>query len=133
PGENPILIQRGLINASLILYPDAPSIIGDIQLAGVRSSSFLLRQARARVNYRGGNGQAQLVADGSSGVPFQVAANAALSPDLIRAAAQGSVNRIPFRFARPAEVRKAGAAWQLSPTEIVLPQGNVQLAGRFGD
>ncbi|MDT9599706.1 translocation/assembly module TamB domain-containing protein [Sphingosinicella rhizophila] len=133
PGENPILVQRGLIDATLILYPDAPSIVGDVQLAGVRSSNLLIRQARARVNYRGGNGQVQLVADGSSGVPFKVAANAALTPNLVRAAAQGTINRIPFRLARPAEVRKVGASWELSPTRIVLPQGNVELAGRYGD
>src|SRR5687768_18092096 len=45
-----------------------------------------------------------------------VAANAELTPDLIRAAAQGQVNRIPFRFDRPAEIRKVGTAWQLAPT-----------------
>jgi translocation and assembly module TamB len=133
PGESPILIQRGLIRATAILYPDAPHIVGDAQLAGVRSSNFLLNQARARIDYRGGRGTAQLLADGASGVPFRVAVNAALTPELIRAAAQGNVNRIPFRLAQPAEIRRAGADWVLSPTRIVLPQGNVDLAGRYGN
>jgi translocation and assembly module TamB len=133
PGENPILIQRGLIQASVILYPEAPHIVGDVQLAGVRSRNFFLAQARAKIDYRGGNGTAQAFAEGSSGVPFRVAINSALSPNLIRANATGLVNGIPFRLARPTEVRKIAAGWQLSPTELVLPQGNLLVAGRFGN
>ena len=132
PGDTPILIQRGLINATAILYPDAPSIVGDAQLAGVRSGALLIEQARARVNYRGGRGTAQILAEGRSGVPFRVAANAALTPTLIRAAVQGNINRTAFRLARPADIRKEGADWVLAPTILVLPQGNVRLAGRYG-
>ncbi|HEX8239456.1 MAG TPA: translocation/assembly module TamB domain-containing protein [Allosphingosinicella sp.] len=133
PGENSILIQRGIIQASVILYPDAPHIVGDAQLAGVRANNFFLARARAKVDYRGGNGLAQVFAEGTSGVPFRVAVNAALSPNLIRAAAQGQVRNIPFRLARPAQISKVAGGWQLAPTELVLPQGNVQLAGRYGN
>jgi translocation and assembly module TamB len=133
PGATPILIQRGIIEATAILYPTAPSIVGDVQLAGLRRGDLLVQTARARINYRGGRGQAQVVAQGSSGVPFRIASNIALTPTHIRAAAQGNVNRIDFRLARPADLRKVGAEWQLAPTTIVLPQGNVRLAGRFGN
>jgi translocation and assembly module TamB len=133
PGANPILIQRGVIQASVILYPDAPHIVGDAQLAGVRANNFFLARARAKVDYRGGNGLAQVFAEGTSGMPFRVAVNAALSPNRIRAAAQGQVRNIPFRLARPAEITKVAGGWQLAPTELVLPQGNVQLAGRYGN
>jgi translocation and assembly module TamB len=133
PGESPILIQRGLVHATVILYPDAPHIVGDAQLAGVRSSNFFLARARARIDYRGGNGTAQLFAEGTSGVPFRVAINSVLTPSHIRAAAVGQVRNIPFRLARPAEISKVAGGWQLAPTELVLPQGNVQLAGRYGN
>ncbi|MGZ8297433.1 MAG: translocation/assembly module TamB domain-containing protein [Allosphingosinicella sp.] len=133
PGENPILIQRGVVQASVILYPDAPHIVGDAQLAGVRANNFFLARARAKVDYRGGNGLAQVFAEGTSGMPFRVAVNASLSPNLIRAAAQGQVRNIPFRLARPAEISKVAGGWQLAPTELVLPQGNVRLAGRYGN
>jgi translocation and assembly module TamB len=133
PGENPILIQRGLVRATVILYPDAPHIVGDAQLAGVRADDFFLARARAKVDYRGGNGTAQLFAEGNSGVPFRVAINSVLTPSHIRAAAQGQVRNIPFRLARPAEISKVAGGWQLAPTELVLPQGNVQLAGRWGN
>jgi translocation and assembly module TamB len=133
PGEPPILIQRAIIEATAILYPDAPSIVGDVQVAGLRQGDLLVERARARINYRGGTGQAQAFAEGRSGVPYRVAVNAALTPDHIRAAAQGNVNRIPFRLAQPADIRKIGADWQLAPVTMVLPQGNVRLAGRYGN
>lgn len=133
PGETQILIQRGIVRATAILYPDAPAIQGDIQLAGLRYGETLVEQARARVDYRGGRGRGQLVAEGRSGIPFRIAANAALAPDVYRVAAQGALNNLAFRLAQPAEIRQANGAWQLSPATIVLPQGNVRLAGRFGD
>ena len=132
PGDPPILIQRGLIQATATLYPNAPSIVGDVQVAGVRRGDLLIQLARARINYQGGRGQAQILAQGTSGVPFRIASNVALTPTHIRAAAQGVVNRINFRLAQPADVRKVGNAWQLAPTTIVLPQGNVRVAGSFG-
>jgi translocation and assembly module TamB len=133
PGNPPITIQRGIIQATAILYPAAPSIVGDVQIAGLRRGDLLVQTARARINYQGGRGQAQVLAQGTSGVPFRVASNIALTPTLIRAAAQGTVNRINFRLARPADIRKAGNDWVLSPTTVVLPQGNIRLAGRYGN
>ncbi|HEY1605305.1 MAG TPA: translocation/assembly module TamB domain-containing protein [Allosphingosinicella sp.] len=132
PGASPILIQRGLVQATIILYPGAPQISGDVQLAGVRSSRFFIAQARAKANYQSGSGTAQLFAEGTSGVPFRIGVNAALTPDLIRAAAQGNIDNIAFHLAQPAEIRRAAGSWVLAPTQIVLPQGNVLLAGRYG-
>ena len=132
PGETPVSIDRAFIRATVILYPQAPHVVGDAQFEGVRSGNFTLARGRARADYRGGSGTAQIFAEGSSGVPFRVGANIALTPQLVRANLQGEVNRIPFRLARPAEVRKIPDGWQLSPTQLVLPQGNVLLAGRYG-
>lgn len=133
PGDTPIIIQRGIINAYAILYPDAPEIVGDAQLAGLASGDLFVDRARVRVNYRGGNGQAQLFAEGRRGVSFRVAGNAALAPQAIRAALAGQVNNIPFRFAQPAEIRREGRDWVLAPTVIALREGRVRLAGRYGD
>lgn len=133
PGDVPIMLQRGIIRATAILYPDAPEIVGDVQLAGLSSGDLFIERARARIDYRGGNGTAQLFAEGRRGVPFRVAANVALAPELIRAAMQGQVNNIPFRFAQPAQIRRVGAEWVLEPVTLVLEQGRVRLAGRYGD
>jgi translocation and assembly module TamB len=133
PGATPITIQRGIVNATVTLYPNAPSVVGEVQVAGLRSGALLLEAARARVNYQSGRGQAQFLARGNSGVPFQVAGNAAITPTLIRANLSGNVNRVPFRLARPADIRRVGADFVLAPTTLVLPQGNVRLAGRYGN
>jgi translocation and assembly module TamB len=133
PGADPILIQRGLVHADILLTPGAPQINGDVQLAGLRTGGLFIARARARGAYQSGRGTAQIFAEGTSGVPFRVGINAAIAPDLIRAAAQGTINNIAFHFARPAEIRHVGAAWQLTPTQIVLPQGNLLVAGRYGD
>ena len=132
PGDVPILIQRGIIRATAILTP-TPSIVGDAQLAGLTSGDLLVERARVRINYQGGNGQAQLLAEGRRGVSFRVAANAALAPDLIRAAMQGQVNNIPFRFAEPAQIHREANGWRLDPVTVALQQGRVRLAGRYGD
>jgi translocation and assembly module TamB len=132
PGATQITIQRAFVQASVILYPDAPHIVGDAQFEGIRANNFFLARGRAKADVRGGRGTVQAFAEGSSGVPFRVGVNAAVTPELIRANLQGAVNRIPFRLARPAEIRKIAQGWQLSPTQLVLPQGNVLLAGRYG-
>ncbi len=132
PGEVPVIIQRGLLQASAILYPDAPEIVGDLQVAGLGSGDLLVQRARARIDYRGGSGRAQLFAEGRRGVSFRVAANAALAPDLVRAALQGQVNNIAFRFAQPAEIRREAGGWRLLPVTVALEQGRLRLAGRYG-
>src|SRR3546814_20021949 len=90
-----------------------------------------IERARAKINYRGGRGQAQIVAHGRTGVPFRVAANVALAPDHIRAAAQGTINRVHFRFAQPADLRKIGNDWPLAPPTVVFPQGSIRPAAQF--
>lgn len=133
PGDVPIIVQRGMIRATAILYPTGPAIEADVQVAGLSSGDLSLERARARINYRDGRGQAQVLAEGRRGVPFRVAGNIALAPDLIRAALQGQVNNVPFRLERPAEIRRAGSDWQLAPATLVLQQGRMRIAGRYGN
>lgn len=133
PGATPILIQRAIIDAQATLYPNGPAVTGDVQIAGLRRGDLLVRTARARANYRDGSGTAQIVAEGSSGVPFRIASNVRLAPNRILAALQGSVNRIDFRLAQPAVITNANGTWRLAPATLVLPQGNVRLAGSYGD
>ncbi len=132
PGDVPIIIQRGIIRATVILTPE-PSIVGDAQLAGLSSGDFFVQRARLRVDLQGGSGTAQLFAEGRRGVPFRVAANAAIAPQRIRAAMHGHVNNIDFRFARPAEIARDGGVWRLAPVTVALERGRIRLAGRWGD
>ena len=132
PGSTPIIVQRAIVQASIILTPQI-SVQGDAQVAGLSSGDFFLTRARVRANLQGGTGTAQLFAEGRRSVPFRVAANAAVSPELIRAAAQGQVNNIPFHFAQPAEIHREGADWRLLPTTIALERGRIRVAGTYGN
>jgi len=132
PGTTPIIIQRAIVQATIILTPQM-TIQGDAQLAGLSSGDLFIQRARVRANLQGGTGTVQLLAEGRRGVPFRVAANAAVSPEMIRAAAQGQVNNIPFHFAQPAEIRREGPNWRLLPTTIALDRGRIRVAGTYGD
>lgn len=132
PGEADIVIGRAIITASLLLT-EQPQIKADAQIANAAYGDYVVRTGRARIDYQGGRGRAQIVADGSSGVPFSIAANAALRPDLYAVAVQGKAANIAFRLAKPAIVRVERNGYRLEPATLVLPQGRVDLAGRFGD
>ncbi len=132
PGTPPISIGSGVVRGSLVILPRGPSVSGSVALVDVRQGTLLLRSARARLSYAGGHGQVALTASGSSGVPFDIAAQADLAPDRIVANAKGSANGIAFRLAAPAVIAKQGADYVLAPTSIVLPQGSVDVSGRYG-
>jgi len=132
PGDVPIIVQRAIVRATIILTPQ-PSITGDAQLAGLASGSLFVQRARVRANLQGGTGTVQLFAEGRRAVPFRVAANAAVTPQAIRAAAQGQINNIGFRFAQPAQIQRAGGTWRLAPVTIALERGRIRLAGTWGD
>ncbi|MFW2830784.1 translocation/assembly module TamB domain-containing protein [Sphingomonas sp. ID0503] len=132
PGPTPITLGRGTIKARAVMYPAAPSITGRFALADLRQGETLVGRAQGRIDYRRGRGTVALTANGRSGVPFDVAAQARLAPDRIVANAKGSVGNTAFRLSQPAVATKAGADWVLAPVRLVVPQGTVELSGRYG-
>ena len=132
PGPAQLSIGSAIVDARVVLY-DTPYVVADAQLAQTRFGSFNLTAARAKIDYRDGRGKARVLAEGVSGVPFRVAANADLAPDLWRAALQGRVRGIDFRTTSPARIIPGDGSYELLPTRIDFGQGNVRLAGTYGD
>ncbi|UZK67079.1 translocation/assembly module TamB domain-containing protein [Sphingomonas sp. M1-B02] len=132
PGNAGLTIGRGLISASVVLA-DTPQVLADVQLANMRSGQFVLKTARAKIDYQGGNGTAQLFATGSSGVPFQIAANAQLAPEQWLVALQGQGSGIQFRTINPARIAIRDGVYRLMPTQVDFDRGSVRLAGSYGD
>ncbi|BAV65372.1 translocation/assembly module TamB domain-containing protein [Sphingobium cloacae] len=132
PGEANVVIGRAIVTGSMVMG-DQPRILGDVQMANAAYGDYVVRKARAKIDYQGGRGRAQLVADGSSGVPFSIAVNAALRPTLYAVAVQGKASNVDFRLDKPAIIRIEQGGYRLEPATLVLPQGRVDLAGRFGD
>ncbi|MEG3182370.1 translocation/assembly module TamB domain-containing protein [Sphingomonas sp. LT1P40] len=133
PGDMGITIGRAIINATAVLYDDAPAIVGDAQVANLKSGAFVLTTARAKIDYRGGRGSAQALAEGSSGVPFRVAANAKFEPNLWLVALGGKANGINFKTAQPARIAVADGTYRLAPAKIDFDRGSARLAGVWGD
>ncbi len=131
PGPANLAIGSAIVDARVILY-DQPYVVADAQLSQTTFGSLNLAVARAKIDYRNGTGTARLLAEGVSGVPFRVAANADLKPDLWRAALKGRVRGIEFATTSPARIIPGVNEYQLLPTRIDFGRGNIRLAGTYG-
>ena len=132
PGPADLRIGAAIVDARVVLY-DQPWVVADASLERTRFGSLDINAARARIDYRGGRGTAQAVAEGTSGVPFRLAANADLQPDLWRAALTGRVRGIGLRTVNPARIVPGDGEYELLPTRIDFGQGSVRLAGSYGE
>ncbi|MCU6453530.1 translocation/assembly module TamB domain-containing protein [Sphingomonas sp. A2-49] len=136
PGYADFTIGRAIVDASVVMFPKAPQVVADVQVADTRYNAFVVQAMRAKVNYVGGRGTAQALLTGSSGVPLRVAINAQLSPGSYLIAAQGQANNIPFRTVNPARITTVANAYRLAATRIDFGQGHgagsARVAGSFG-
>lgn len=131
PGKLGFSADRAIIKADAVLY-DRPQIAADVQLAGVRSGALYVAIARARVDYRGGRGRAQILVEGRTRYPFRVAANARLDPALWRVALRGRVNGIDIATRAPMRIVPTGNAYRLDPATLLVDKGTLMIAGRYG-
>jgi translocation and assembly module TamB len=132
PGAAELTIGQAIVTGT-ILFADTPQVVGDAQVANLRSGNFVLKTARAKIDYRGGSGTAQFLASGSTGVPFTIAANAKLSPREWLVAVQGQGSGVRFHTEAPAHIAVQGSNYRLQPTRIAFDQGSALVAGRYGD
>ncbi|MGB3737953.1 MAG: translocation/assembly module TamB domain-containing protein [Pontixanthobacter sp.] len=132
PGPANLRVGSAIIDAEAVLY-DTPQVVADIQLSDTAYGGVNINVMRALVDYRGGRGSAKVLAEGTSGVPFRIAANADLTPDLWRASLRGKARGVDFRTTSPARIIPGANDYRLLPTRIDFGQGNLRVAGRFGD
>ena len=132
PGPAKLTIGRAIVTAS-ILFTGPPQINGDIQFANLRSGDVVLKTARAKIDYHGGSGTAQLLADGSSGVPFRIAAAAKLEPKLWLVAIKGVGGHVGFHTDGDAHIAIDGGTYRLLPSRIEFDQGSALVAGSLGN
>ncbi len=132
PGPLDVRIEAGRVDARVILY-DQPYVVADVALNRARYGNLDINAARAKVDYRGGRGSARVLAEGDSGIPFRIAANADLQPDLWRLALNGRARGVAFRTAGPARIVPGDGSYRLLPSRISIGDGSVRLAGTYGD
>ncbi len=131
PGTTDLRAGRAIITASAVLH-DQADITADIQMADMHYGDLSLSTGRAKLILHGANGTVQALAHGQKEVPFDIAVNGIIAPDLYTLAAQGQANGVPFHLDRPARIRKSGESWQLDRTRLILDHGSLDLSGTFG-
>lgn len=132
PGAARLRVGRGIIKADVTLR-DAPEIIADIQLSNARYFATSVDTLRAQVELADGTGTARVLATGRDEVPFRIAANADLTPELWRAAITGEARGVTFQTASPARIIPGEDGYELLPTKIDFNRGSMRLAGEFGE
>lgn len=133
PGAAKLAVGSAIVDADATLY-DTPHVVADIQIAQTRIREYDIAVGRVKIDYRDGRGKAQALVEGTSGVPFRIAANADLTPELWRASVQGRATGINFRTTSPARIIPGADGYELLPTTVNLGRGSsARVAGRFGD
>ena len=133
PGPAKLAVGSAIVDADVTLY-DTPHVVADIQIAQTRIREYDIAVGRVKIDYRDGRGKAQALVEGTSGVPFRIAANADLTPELWRASVQGRATGINFRTTSPARIIPGPDGYELLPTTVNLGRGSsARVAGRFGD
>lgn len=131
-GEQKFAIGRGIINADIVLY-DSPQVVADVQVESAFINDISIAAGRAKVDYRGGTGTAQILAEGRSQVPFRIAANADLTPQLWRIAARGRANSIDFETVGPVRIIPKRSEYEILISTIKVADGSIKLAGSYGN
>ncbi len=132
PGTVDFTIGRAIVTASVLLYPNAPRVLADVQVGNMRYGATVFQAARAKIDYANGSGTAQAVLTGSSGVPFSMGINARLQPKLWLVAVSGKANGIGFRTPHAAHIEPLDGEYRLLPTQIDFDKGSARVAGNYG-
>jgi translocation and assembly module TamB len=132
PGDLKVHVGRTIITAKAVLKKEI-QVDADVQMADMTYQTFSLATGRAKVSLRGENGTVQAVAHGRKDIPFDLAVNAKIAPNLYTVAAQGKANDIDFHLDHPARIEQHNGSWVLTPVALVTPSGRMDLAGTFGN
>ncbi|HEX7695080.1 MAG TPA: translocation/assembly module TamB domain-containing protein, partial [Sphingomonas sp.] len=132
PGAVDFTIGRAIVSASVVMYPNAPRVLADIQVGNMRYGATVFQAARAKIDYANGSGSAQAVLAGSSGVPFSMGINARLQPRLWLVAVSGKANGIGFRTPRAAQIEPFDGEYRLLPSQVDFDKGSARVAGTYG-
>jgi translocation and assembly module TamB len=131
PGSAGLAIGEASIVGRAVLLPQ-PTVVADVQLSQTHVRALDLAAARVLIDYRDGRGRTKLLAEGTSGGPFRVAATAELAPGLWRAVISGRMRGIAFHTASPARVVPGHDGYELLPTRFEFDRGSLRLSGTYG-
>ena len=130
-GPANLTIRSAIIDGRAVLY-DQPSLVADAQISGTRMGALRIAVARALIDYRNGRGKAKAMLEGYSGVPFKLALNGDLQPDVWRIALDGKVRGQSVKTTSPARILPKEDGYELLPTKLAFGGGSAKIAGTYG-
>ncbi|MFN3371450.1 MAG: translocation/assembly module TamB domain-containing protein [Sphingomonadaceae bacterium] len=134
PLDPPVRIAAGQARFSILLVPDRPHVRGSFNARGVRRDRLVLTSIEGTANLAGDQGVATITAAGRSGTsePFSGTARVQSVADGYALLLDGRVGTLPLKLDRPARIVRAGSGWELLPARVVLPRGQLDVAGATG-
>lgn len=130
-GPPRLRVGRGTAKATILLRPQATSVEAVVQGRGLLYGTMRVGRFSASARLVEGTGEVTVSAAGQGGRLFDLQAHAAVSPDLIRVDANGTLDRAGFSLTRPALLRREEDGWRLAPTALGYRGGSLRLSGLF--
>ncbi len=134
PLETPVAISKGSARFSVLLEPERPVIRGSFAATGVRRDTLVIDEVSGAANLAGTSGVATVKGRGRSGdgQPFTAAARVQSVSDGYAIAMDGTLGKLPLKLERPARIVRTDRGWKLLPARLLLPRGEVDVAGELG-
>lgn len=134
PLEPPVTIGKGAARFTVVMTPGMPQIKGSFRATGVVRDGLLLTEVEGVANLAGTSGQAVITAKGKSGdgEPFAATSRIQSVGTGYALTLDGTVGKLPLRLEQPARIDRVGGGWELKATRLVLPKGQIDMAGSFG-
>ncbi|WP_199554508.1 translocation/assembly module TamB domain-containing protein [Sandaracinobacteroides hominis] len=135
PLETPIGIAKGNARFMVLMVPGKPHVNGSFRFSGVRRGTILLSDISGSANLAGTSGIAKVTANGRAGdgQAFNGTATVQSVADGYAVGLDGQVGNFPLKLERPARIIRTASGWELVPARLILPRGQVVMAGKLGD
>ncbi|HEX7752192.1 MAG TPA: translocation/assembly module TamB, partial [Novosphingobium sp.] len=131
-GATPIAIRSATLRASGFFAKDRTTLEGDMMARGISIGSAFIGRMAAKANLDNGRGRVTASLAGRRGSRFNLQLLGDFEPGRIALLAQGDFAGRAIVMPRRAVLTRAGAGWQLAPSQINFGGGRMVAEGRFG-
>jgi len=133
-GATPIDIRRGLLDAELVLAPEATKLNATLRGSGIQMGKLRINRLAANLTMEGEQGRLRANAIGQRGRAFTLDLDAALSPNDIRFNLGGTLDKYKVALDRRAWLRRIEGGWALDPLSVSYRGGQARIySAAYGD
>lgn len=132
-GATPLLLNRGIIDASGVIAEGNTTLRGNASLQGLSYGNIFIGRLAARAQVENGAGHFDAALTGRRGSRFELLVNGSAAPERMVVAVDGSYAGRDISMPRRAVLnRLEGGGWELERTQLSFGRGFVIANGRFG-